>query len=208
MIQKIIIFLEEKHIISYCTIFNLLLLSIVFIIKDSQKEIIDAISVFVLILTFFAIVYYSVETSNLRKIMEKQVNLAILPLVNLVSIGNTISIKNSGKSPALNVVIEQVKNRNYPVPNFSSGREGTYSFSFGESIPLLNVSEEKQIATKVIPPNIGPQNPKADPFLNPSNQEFSGKYEVEINYEDIESKKITTIFEISENGIKFKKIKK
>lgn len=196
--KKLIKTLEEKHIISYCALFNLFLVFLFFVIKDSQKELIDVLNVVIIILTFIAIVIYTQETKKLRELTEKQLHVAFLPIVNLISIGNEIIIKNSGKCPALNVRIKEVSNGLY--------KGGKYSFSFGDPIPLLNVDEEKKILIKVIPPPTGSQNPNSDPFLNPKNSTFTGTYDLTIYYEDIGKKAISTVFEINKKGINFKKI--
>lgn len=205
-VEKIIASLEEKHIVSYCTLINLILIFVVIVVKDSQKELIDILTILVLFLTFIAIVYYTFETYKLRKVTEKQMRINILPIISLKSInGEIVEVANIGKSPSLNVIIDNVKNRECLIGDHKKSEK--YDFSFDRVIPFLNIEKEEHLKIKVIPPNTGHQTPNSDPFLNPMNPNFLGKYELKINYEDIEHKKIHTVFEVSKNRITFKEIR-
>jgi len=161
-----------------------------------MNEKIGMINIIVLALTFGAIVWYTVETFRLRKINEKQIRINILPLIAIVDIGNEIRLKNIGKSPALNVTINPIKNRT------SIDTEEKFDFIAIESIPFLDVGQEKQIRVKPKPLALsGLQNPNPDPFLNPNNPNFTKEYSLTINCKDIENSKIQLFINICKEGI-------
>jgi len=167
-----------------------------------MNGIISIINIVVLALTFIAIVWYTVETFRLRKINEKQIHINIMPLVVVMNIGNEIKLKNIGKSPALNVTIDSIKNR------ASGDSKEKFDFIVAESIPFLDVGQETQIPIKPKPIALsGHQNPNPDPFLNPSNPNFLEEYTLIINCEDIENSKIQLLINICKKGIIFKKAK-
>lgn len=168
-----------------------------------MNNIIGVINIVVLFLTFIVIIWYSWETRQLRKVTQKQLELNILPILSVEQITDKLIIKNIGKSPALNVAIDSIKDRPYP----DLSEKGKYGFSFGDPIPSINVEEKKLLEIKVIPPSTGHQNPNIATFLNPANQYFSGEYEMKINYEDINHKAIYSIFKINKKGINFQEIK-
>lgn len=167
-----------------------------------MDKIISIINIVVLALTLIAIVWYTVETFRLRKINEKQIRINIMPLIAVVNIGNEIKLKNIGKSPALNVTINSIKNRT------CGGSKDKFDFIVAESIPFLDVGGEKQIQIKPKPlPPTTHQNPNPDPFLNPSNPNFQGEYILIINCEDIENSKIQLLINICKKGIILKEAK-
>lgn len=167
-----------------------------------MDKIISIINIIVLALTFIAIVWYTVETFRLRKINEKQIRINIMPLIAVVNIGNEIKLKNIGKSPALNVTVNPIKNR------ACGDSKEKFDFIFVEPIPFLDVGQEKQICIKPKPlASSGLQNPNPDPFLNPSNPNFLEEYPLIINCEDIENSKMQLLMNICKKGIIFKETK-
>ena len=183
MIRK---FLEEIHIpiliviAVMCIWFSLIVLntSVIELLNGKAKlsDVLGYLNYFIILLTFFALVWYSLETYKLRKLQKRQIDLSLTPILTLSSKYSTDEVidcvKNIGKGVANNVEIEKF-------------------------VDSVSVVYEFDIESKVLAPNESAciYVDKRTTFVNFLNF-HDEKINIQINFENIEGNKFKTILEI------------
>ena len=163
----------------------------------------------ILFITFSAIIWYCYETRKLVKLSEKNLIIAIKPVIVVEDVSVEIKIKNIGKSPALNIKIMEIYNRTcidtmYPASHY---KMGNYNVTFKNLSVLQSGSEHSFSAKFKLIDSSGLQNPNPAPFLNYENPNFTGNYKILIKYNDIEMGAWETQTTINKEGINFEGIK-
>jgi hypothetical protein len=157
----------------------------------------------ILSITFLAIVWYSWETRRLVRVTGKNLKVEIEPIIALEGVeGFWFNVKNIGRSPALNIKIQEIKNRR------CSNSNDSYNIVFEDSNPFLRPNMTIGICSKFkLCGSTGHQNLRPSPFLEYRNPDFINGYEVIINFNDIEMGKWESRAFIDKTGIQFKGIK-
>ena len=163
----------------------------------------------ILFVTFSAIVWYSYETRKLVKLSEKNLIIAIKPILVVEDVSGVIKIKNIGKSTALNINILEICNRtcvDVMYPN-SHHPTGNYNVTFENLAVLPPDSDHTFSANFKLIGSAGSLNPNSSPFFDYENPNFVGSYKVTIKYNDIEMGAWETQTTINKDGIHFEGIR-
>jgi outer membrane cobalamin receptor len=76
--------------------------------------ILAVLTLFVLTVTLGVLIWYTFETSKLRRIAEGQQRSSIMPIINL-ELEQAPRVRNTGYGPAFNVEIQPIKGKEYEV---------------------------------------------------------------------------------------------
>ena len=157
---------------------------------------------FILFVTFLAIVWYSWETRKLGRVTAKHLTVEIEPIIAVEDIdGFYLRVKNIGRNPALNIKIQEIKNRR------CLGSNDSYDISFEGSPHFLRPNVDTGIHMNFKSGSVEHLHVNPDPFLDYRNPNFVDGYEIIINYNDIEMGRWETKTSIDKNGVHFKGIR-
>lgn len=158
----------------------------------------------ILSITLVAIIWYTLETRRLANLTAKQIKINIKPIIVIISIGSNLKLKNIGKSPALNIMVQGVIRVDDTNPN------DKYLFKFTEI--LVCGSEEERGAGITPHCNDEPIVASGDVdycirnYLNYSSLSQGQDYKLIIDYEDVEKGKWRSISIVDNKGVHFKEV--
>ena len=153
-------------------------------------------SIAVLTFTACAIVWYTVETTRLANVTERQLKIALQPIVVGTQSMPEPRLLNIGKSPAFRVSVEDI-------------RRGDYTFKFIEHELCLVREESYPLPMKVYKGSkeiigSGEVDSIKGSVLSPKDEDDA--YELVIRYRDIVEGKWVTFCKVVPNGIRFERI--
>ena len=170
-----------------------------------------SLETWVLIFTMLVIIYYTIETSKLRKSTKKQTDLLLQPLITLeheiISIEEDTEanyLVNIGKSTAINIQIDD-----------KYIEEGKRLIFYHDD--TLQVDKRKQFFYRIYNRDGRLENsvniPDGIQLINKFNKDIVGPVDgdgrdIHISFQDIQRNNYYTIINVNEDTIKIKSIKK
>ena len=167
-----------------------------------MTDILPILNIIILTITTGVIIWYTWETRRLAKLTEKQIKINIKPIIVVSSISGGLRLKNIGKSPALNIMVENII-RMY--------RNEPYIFKFSY-LTEIATNEDKGMAItpyykdKPIIPS-GDADKVILVLLDYGSLGQEENYELIIDYNDVEMGKWRSISLVDKSGIRFKEVK-
>ncbi len=142
----------------------------------------------ILLITVWAVLWYTGETRRLRELTAKQIEISIQPLIVVASIGEHIDVKNIGKSPALCINIHDIAQGKY-IFRFEEVLVGEIGGNVG--IPFEVYNQEGSLIT-----SSEDKYKVASQFLSPHNLQDGKSYNLVIDYDDIKEGKWRTTYAV------------
>jgi len=163
------------------------------------------VSVIILAITAGILLWYSLETKRLADLTAKQIKITVKPIITIIGIDNNLKLKNIGKSPALNIIVNDVVR----IDN-SNDRNDKYVFKFSK-ITVCGSNEERGVSItpycndKAITAS-GDADKTKQYFLDYNSLAQGQTYELIIHYEDIEKGRWSSTSIVDNKGAHFKEV--
>ena len=150
----------------------------------------------ILSLTAMIILWYTLETKRLSDLSKKQIEINIRPILIARWDGRTLRIKNIGRSPALNIWLEDIYHKN-----------SRLEF---HKIPLCEVEKEPGVGYKLFEGTTrviasAEVNQKMTIFL-PHNLKGNESYIIFIHYQDVEGDSWQSKCKVAKEGLLFEEV--
>jgi len=166
---------------------------------------VQLVSVIILAITAGILLWYSAETKRLTDLTAKQIKISVKPIITIIGIDNSLRLKNIGKSPALNIMVDDVIREDK-----SNNRNDKYIFKFSK-MTVCGSNEERGVSITPYCNNkattaSGDADKTKQYFLDYSSLAQGQTYELIIHYEDIEKGRWSSISVVDNKGIHFKEV--
>ena len=167
--------------------------------NQNSRTIIQLVSIIILGITAYILLWYSSETKRLADLTAKQIDINIRPIIAIRLSGNIFHIKNIGRSPAFNIFVHDIVNGPACVKS--------------DIIDICEVDVEKEINSRLFGDGYEIVTSKEKDFnysryLYKSSQEQGKGYDVIIDYDDIERNTWRTKYTLTKRGMELEKITK
>lgn len=155
------------------------------------------VSDWILLVTGGILLWYTIETRRLRIVSGKQLKIDIRPVMVAIERSNSLTLKNIGRSPALNVTVKDVFRHDEMCFKF-----GTRTvWAAGEVLSLL-ITPHK--GNEPITSSGAAETAKSN-YL--SCRDTADTYEVVIDYNDVEMGRWRSICVVASDGVQFKEVR-
>ena len=150
----------------------------------------------ILSFTAMAVLWYTLEARRLSELSKKQIEINIRPIIVVRWDGSTLRLKNIGRSPALNISIKDIVDKDARL-NF-------------DTMPVCEVGVEPGIGYKLFIKDIhivasGEVDSWMRFYFNHNELKNDESYKIIIDYHDVESGKWRTEYLVTKEGEKFVK---
>ena len=172
---------------------------------DMGSSTVQLVSVIILAITAGILLWYSAETKRLADLTAKQIKISVKPIITIIGIDNSLRLKNIGKSPALNIIVNDVVREDK-----SNNRNDKYVFKFSK-MTVCGSNEERGVSItpycndKAITAS-GDADKTKQYFLDYSSLAQGQTYELIIHYEDIEKGRWSSTSIVDNKGVHFKEV--
>jgi len=155
------------------------------------------VSDWILLVTGGILLWYTIETRRLHIVSSKQLKIDIRPIMVAVERSNSLTLKNIGRSPALNVTVKDVLR--YNETYFKFGRRTVWAAGEVLSLPITPYKGDKPITAS------GEAETAKNSYL--SCRDAADTYELMIDYNDIEMGQWRSICVVNSDGVQFQGVK-
>lgn len=149
----------------------------------------------ILLVTAVAIFWYTFETRRLVKLTKRQITLDLKPIIVAVVAGTSLRLKNIGRSPALNIAVKDVIRKGVQL---KVGTRTAWEAGMEYGLPITPYKDGKPITSS------GEAERVKNECLSLTGRD--DRYELVVDYNDIEMAKWRCTHEVDSEGVHFKHV--